>query len=209
MGGYGSGQWYRYGSKTTIEAINSIDISYLKKTDSLAKGKSGTLSWTRNGHPAGSVGYANHGDWFELRYEYTPNGQGEPISVKQSIYFDYTPCHFGGDRIWFSCPHCGRRTRIIYSYGKYFTCRKCANLNYGSQHETPMDRAYRKARKHRAKLKTKWFNPNDLSERPIFKPKGMHQTTFDRLRWKEINLRGACIGFLSDCLDNIQGRISR
>jgi hypothetical protein len=42
---------------------------------------------------------------------------------------EWTFCNFGGERPWWTCPHCGRRCAIVYARGPWpFMCRLCANL---------------------------------------------------------------------------------
>ena len=43
-------------------------------------------------------------------------------------------CHYGGERPWFLCPHCGRRVAILYG-GAVFACRTCYGLAYEVQRE--------------------------------------------------------------------------
>ena len=145
MGGYGSGQ--RWDSKSTTNGSKRLDIRFIRKKGWLVPGLSGTLSWSIGGEPCGSIRYTNHEDRLVLNYNYTPYDSDEPIPTTQNIYFETTPCNYGGERKWFMCPHCGKRREILYLYGRHFTCRTCADLNYECQHELPLDRTYRQARK--------------------------------------------------------------
>jgi hypothetical protein len=92
--------------------------------------------------------------------------------------FDRTSCNYGGQRTWFLCPRCWQRVAVLYGAGKYFWCRHCYDLTYSSQQESRQDRLMRKARKIRARLGAS----NDFTKPILFKPKNMHQKTFDRLR---------------------------
>lgn len=62
--------------------------------------------------------------------------------------------------------------------GKFFLCRPCCDLAYASQQESELDRLMRKAWKIRDRLGAS----ADLTKPILFKPKNMHQKTFDRLR---------------------------
>lgn len=199
MCGYGSGQWYRYSSKSTTDASKRLDIRFLKKNGWLFTGRIGTLSWSIGDTPCGSIGYSVHNDRLVLNYKYTPHDQDESESIKRNIYFEKTSCNYGGERTWFICPHCGKRREVLYLYGRNFTCRTCANLNYECQHEQPLDRHYRQARKIRRKLIPEIdpdFNPDNLSDPVLFKPKGMHQKTFDKLRYKQAIKIDRAMGYL-------------
>ena len=43
---------------------------------------------------------------------------------------------YGGSQAFFLCPGCGERRRYLYQVGTTFLCRKCAQVNYGSQQAT-------------------------------------------------------------------------
>ena len=87
-----------------------------------------------------------------------------------------TPCHFGGERLWWICPRCRRRCAIIYlSSG---TCRVCAGGRYRSELLSPEDRLMRKAFQLRERL--------GQTSGGLFgcfpdKPKGLHWATYNRL----------------------------
>ena len=176
MGGSGSGRQYRWDSKITTESQHRIDIRWLKKQGYLRPISFGSLSWSRRGEQTGSIGFRMEEDRMVLNYRHRPHG-GEWESVEQEVFFDETPCRYGGFRTWFLCPQCWKRVALLYGAGKYFLCRHCCNLTYGSQHESPPFRLMRKARKIRARLGAS----KNLIEPILFKPKNMHQKTFDRL----------------------------
>ncbi len=123
-----------------------------------------------------SIGIRVHED--HLLLEYTHN---KTDAVKQRLTLTRTPCNYGGERVWFICPSCGKRVAVLYSGGKYFACRGCCNLTYQSCNETAMDRKYRRANDLRRRIGAK---PGCFNSLPIFKPKGMHQTTWNRIRWE-------------------------
>jgi len=177
MGGSGSGNYLRWDSKSTTESQHRIDIRWLKKQGYLRPGASGLLSWSRGDEQTGSIGYRMEHDRMILNYRQRPHGD-EWENVEQAISFDRTSCNYGGLRTWLLCPRCWQRVALLYGAGKYFFCRHCYNLTYASQQESKSDRFMRKARKIRARLGAS----NNLMESILFKPKNMHQKTFDRLR---------------------------
>jgi hypothetical protein len=180
MGGLGSGEWLRYGSKkSTTDSQHDIDIRRMKKNNWLNPGTTGSLSWSRRGKKTGSVGYRMEESRMTLHYKYRPRG-GEWEQVEQTILFDRTPCNYGGHRTWFLCPHCMKRVAVLYGAGKYFLCRHCHDLVYASQHEDRCARLARKSRKIRRRLNA----PESLMELVLFKPKNMHRKTFDLLRYE-------------------------
>jgi hypothetical protein len=191
MGGSGSGSWYRWDKRTTTEEIKRIDIRYLKKHGLLSTGRR-SLSWTSGGESSGYIQYTMRSDCMMLDFKFRRNG-GEWEPVKQTINFDETACHYGNTRKWFRCPHCSKRVAVLYGADRLFLCRHCYRLPYGSQSETYLDRMARKARKIRRKLDidNPIFDPDNLSDGIYFKPKNMHQTTFDRLRAAESQTQDA------------------
>jgi hypothetical protein len=176
MGGPGSGHWYRWNSKTTTESQYEIDIRRMKKQRYLHPGAAGTLSWRCRGEVSGYIDFRVETDRFVLDYRCRQNG-GEWESIEDEIFFTWTPCNYGGKRQWFLCPGCNRRVAVVYG-GKYYRCRHCHGLTYASQQESKPYRLMRKAWKIRARLGAS----NNLTEPILFKPKNMHQKTFDRLR---------------------------
>ena len=113
----------------------------------------------------------------QMSIDYFPTGHSgdrEPVCI--IIKFDWTACHFGGYRPWFLCPKCGRRVAILYG-GKHYYCRNCWNLAYPSENESKTSRLLRKANEIKRRLNCEPGIKNEI----LFKPKGMHQKTFDRL----------------------------
>ncbi len=179
MGGSGTGNWYRWDSKTTTESQKRIDIRWLRKQGYLRFGTMGSLSWSCGDDQTGSIGYCMESGRMKLNYSHKLNdGEWEPVEI--NIQFSETQCNYGGTRKWFICPNmnCNKRVAVLYGVGKYFLCRHCYGLVYSSQQESKSDRLMRKARKIRKRLGAS----NNLMESILFKPKNMHQKTFDRLR---------------------------
>lgn len=182
MGGLGSGCWYRYNSRTTVESCKSIDIRRFKRDGLLYNNSSFSWKWSRDGEPSGDINVKIQDSLIILNYRSRSYGEAwEP--VEQPTRITYTECNFGGKRPWFICPgivnghNCERRIATLYAAGKYFLCRHCYDLAYSSQQEAGFERALRKARKIRHKL-----GASDNVDDPIYeKPKGMHWTTFSKL----------------------------
>ncbi len=191
MGGSGSGTWYRWNKRTTCEEIKRIDIRFLKKHGYLSPGRR-TMSWSCGEESSGYIQYTMHSDCMVLDYNFRRSG-GEWEPVKQTIWFDETACHYGNTRKWFSCPHFNKRVAILYGADKLFLCRHCYQLPYASQGETYLDRMARKARKVRQQLDidNPIFDPDNLMDEVYYKPKGMHQKTFDRLMKAEDQAQNA------------------
>ena len=176
MGGLGSGNWYRWDKKRTTEEVNRVDIRYMKKRRLLRPGNSGSLSWSCGEEQTGSVRYQVNNNYLRLIYRTRTYGD-DWQEMDEKIWFQRTSCNYGGQRLWFSCPHCHSRVAIIYGNGMRFLCRHCYGLPYASQGETSLDRLARKIRKIRTRLDV----DIDLDFPIYMKPKGMHWKTFDKL----------------------------
>lgn len=177
MGGIGSGSWCRWDARYTTQDAHSVDIRYLKQHGFLRGGVSGALRWSCNDEETGSIRFRTESDRLVLNYRYRAS-EDEWEWLEYPVYFDQTPCNYGGIRKWFLCPNreCGRRVAVLYAVGKYFLCRHCQDLVYQSQRECPAQRAMRRSRKIILQL---GGEPDDESYPD--RPKYMHHTTYDRL----------------------------
>ena len=182
MGGPGSGRWYRWkGTRTTLEEAYRLDVRWLHRHGYL-DGRPHWVTWSREERHVGSLLLALQPEGVVLTYRYRVSG-GDWESVRQVVTLDWTPCHYGGTRPWFQCTGCRLRVAVLCGEGKWFLCRHCYELPYGSQQETEEARLLRKVRKLRERLGASM----NLLE-PIWpwnKPKGMHWRTFDRLLQEE------------------------
>lgn len=114
-----------------------------------------------------------------LRMNYSYRGESYSYSIKLST----TACHYGGYRHWFNCPSCSKRTSVLYCVHTY-VCRHCTGANYGSQLEQPIDNLFRRLNAIRARLGWQVGIANGYE----YRPKGMHQTTYNKLIGEYDNL---------------------
>jgi hypothetical protein len=159
MGGHGSGRYCRWSNTITIEEVKRIDIRYFRRQGVLRPNCAGSLNWTCGGEPAGDIRYSCYADRIVFNYHYRSSGSDwEPVEV--TTYFDRTPCHIGGERLWFRCSACHRRCEVLCLNGKYPACRKCYRLPYRSQCEDRRGRLQRRQEKLEAQLwgdRRKWW----------------------------------------------------
>ena len=172
----GSGNWYRFDKKATIDECHSLDVRDLYRDGLLKPSSSFSTRWLRGDRQTGSISGFVHQDRLVLSYRHRSGLGSEWEDIKEPVSLEWTPCNFGGERPWFVCPGagCGRRVAILYGPGKYFLCRHCYDLRYESQREDKKDRALRRAQKIRQRL---GGSANMLEPFPN-KPKGMHHDTY-------------------------------
>ena len=94
--------------------------------------KSGTLNWSSNGNPTGSISIKVNTHrkqlYIELDYKY----KDEPRNYK--VYLTSTPSNLNKGEIWyFICPQTKKRCRKLYLIGGYFLHREAFN---GCMYET-------------------------------------------------------------------------
>jgi len=183
MGGQGSGNRWRSGTKRTVDGSKRIDIRYMNKHGML---KSGHFDWfwTRNGERMGDVGISVvAGISITVTYRWNSSSNEEWKSMKQTVLLAHTSCALGGSRPWFICPYCQRRVAVIIVDGPHVACRHCLNLTYTVCNEDHIHRSWRRADKYKSKL-----GGEDVYL--YMKPKGMHWKTWKRLRQQYFNADG-------------------
>lgn len=84
-------------------------------------------------------------DGIELKYTVSTGFRSDTKeNLCYRVELETTPCNYGGQRYWFTCPltkngvYCGRRVAKLYlpPGAKYFGCRHCHDLSYKSRQET-------------------------------------------------------------------------
>ena len=142
---------------------------------------SGTCQWT-DGNEVVLLNLRAEAE--RVRLSYTVRvGDGGREDVVDTISIVYLRCRFGGSRAYFICPgpgggtNCGRRITKLHLSDRYFLCRRCNQLAYGSQYEQEWERALRRANKLRQRLGM----GVGLDEPFPDKPKGMWARTYSCL----------------------------
>ena len=185
VGGVGSGSWYRFNKKTTVQECHSLDVRYLNRNGLLEPGHLFSLRWSRAGRETGSIGGVVDGsrlpESVTLLYR-CRSGPDEWEEINETVTLTWTHHNFGGERPWFLCPGagCGRTVAVLYGPGRYFLCRHCYDLSYQSQRDNKMYRALHRAQKIRERL----GGSANVTEVFPEKLKGMHWKTYERLWWE-------------------------
>lgn len=174
MGGSGSGL---YGSrektrKRRVEETIGLSISTIKEHLNY---RSFVISWLEGSQ---EIRVQTQGDHIILKYFY---GE-ETKKVNTRVNILKSKVGFG-DRLWFECPCCSRTVGKVYCVSGAFACRVCHDLTYATCQESgdPLD--YLGLKIWRLQLRL-GLEGDDIDETPLFKPKYMHQNTFDILRIK-------------------------
>lgn len=191
MGGYGSGRVVLNGKRGYLDDYLDVDVRKWKREGLLRSGASFVTRWEVAGRKSQSIAVRVEDMSVILIFQQRDRG-GDWEKVEQRVYLIYTPCNFGGERVWFRCPRCGRKSAKLYHLSR-FECRHCANFSYRSQGETTSDRSLRKCRGVRRKLGA----GINLTEPIFLKPKGMHWKTFSRLALEARRLEQAVFEKLS------------
>lgn len=175
----GKGDYYRWRAKAYTSGCLNLDIRMLHKKKMLYNYASFIWRWSSNRGMESSISCRVSPNCDSIELNYTRNS--EPRSY--SVLLDRTPCNYGGHRFWFKCLNCGKRVGVIYSSGKYFICRICANLNYASSQASGNwnNEAMRRLRGIQTKLNCKDWSPMDCIYKTPDRPLGMHRRTYERL----------------------------
>lgn len=190
MGGIGSGRRPGYGGRGTTDDALPLDVRRLQRAGALEPGRSVGWYWSARGREVASIRVLGGVERVTLYYQYSPSGRPEEL-IRQGVELLQTPGRYGGARRWFACPLCRKRVAVIYGAGRLFGCRTCKGLAYESQREAADSRAIRQADRIRKRLG--W--PAGILNPPGDKPRGMHWSTFLRLRiehdeWVQRALQG-------------------
>lgn len=174
MGGPGSGRGIRW-TKAYCEDYLKLDIRKIARAGALKPHQWFNLQWTRRGGRTSDINISVK-DRLTVELSYTArDDNGNRVQIEDGIEVSWSSCKYGGERPWWICPGCCKRVAVLYG-GKYFRCRKCHGLAYGSQSETKLDRMMHRLQARRIKLGA---DGNMFDAFPP-RPKGMHKRTYER-----------------------------
>lgn len=112
-----------------------------------------------------------------LELTYTSTRHGKRRDVRQTVHLTHTVPNYGGKRWWIWCPVSRRRVGKLYlpPGGDVFASRQAWRLGYQCQRDAARDRPFERLFRLQKKL-----GCTEGWERPIFKPKGMWERTWQR-----------------------------
>ncbi|MCM3622762.1 hypothetical protein M4D70_10925 [Brevibacillus borstelensis] len=118
---------------------------------------------------------------------------GNTISAV-TVRLTQTDCNYGGTRPWFICPNpmCKRRVEKLFLVKSILRCRHCHNLTYMSCRMSRND--LMQLLIHSRRIKRRLFSKGlvDSVNWFVSRPKGMHSSTYLRLR-KEFIRSETCL----------------
>ncbi|WP_324752097.1 hypothetical protein [Roseovarius sp. Pro17] len=197
MGGFGSGNHWRCGTRNTVDDMKELRIAKLASDGWLDSGRTCSYAWSRTGSTIGDIQVSAAAGHILLNYRSRDNG-GAWQDQCYPVQIDRTPCHLGGARPWFLCPArgCGNRVAVLYG-GAIFACRSCHGLGYPSENENRRDRATRRADKLRDRLE---WPPGIFEGSGWGRPKHMHHATYQRLVSEYEEREAEALGLTMDWL---------
>ena len=171
----------RWRKRVRLEAGRKVDLNEVMRQGSPKLGRrSRFIFWTQT-----ETGESVASGVFEIELRAEGNGWVTLTlgGIEQTLRLRGVPRHFGGFQWYFVCPVTGRRASVLWlpPEAKCFASRLAwgRQVAYGSQFDTPSDRAFSRAEEIRIRLGGRDFVAPDGSAPP--KPKGMHWRTYEAL----------------------------
>jgi len=194
-----------YKTKSCVENMRQLDVRLLQRVGLLHNGKDYGWSWNRDGRNVANIHLTVQTDQVLVQYSHCQQ-DATWLETAYEVPLERTPCHLGGERVWWRCPGpgCGRRVALLYA-GTRIACRHCHDLAYRCQRESAEYRAARQANKIRRKLGWKVGILNFPGE----KPKGMHWKTFARMQAIHNKHSQTALACMTKSLGLFQGQLER
>ncbi len=176
MGGSGSGSWYRWNKKDTVEDVLVLDVNWMKKHKAILQNKDneGIITWTSR-HSKNRIGYKYCEQDKRLDLNYSTDDK----QLDYAVYLSTINTNFNGKRWVFKCPNrnCEKTVTKLYLKQGYFLCRHCQDLTYTSRQERYHFRMLSQAQKINMNL---GGDGCEVGDNIPPKPKGMHKRTFTK-----------------------------
>jgi hypothetical protein len=189
VGGQNSGRIEGFAKHETVEELGACKLQVGLATRSCGQNGSCTYVWSAAGCEIASARLSRVGSLMNVSYAHA---QAAANGVTTTVRLTETACNFGGTRVWFLCPACGRRTGSIFLVEPMPRCRVCLRLTYQSQREGALDGILNRAALIRNRLQGRGSAFSYGT-----KPKGMHRRTYQRLVGELEHLRRTFYGCLA------------
>ncbi len=173
----------RWRERASLDSGLRLDINGLMRDGMLKPGELTryATSWRRI--PTGKI-VAGAIIEAEMRPDRPPRISIELAGREQGIRLAYCQRNFGGRQWYFLCPDTSRRVSVLWKPpgARYFASRQAfgRQVAYGSQFQTPHDRAISAAQMIRRRLGGNEYLSGLRGFPP--KPKGMRWATYERLQ---------------------------
>jgi hypothetical protein len=167
-------------AKPKCEDRMTLDLASFRLRNLLFSGSAGLLIWRRGGRRGATIGYAISDTEMRLIYRrLAPDGRWQNRS--ELIEFTTSATRFSGRRLWFKCPGCSQRCRVVFS-GAQFACRRCHDLRFRSQYECRWQRLIDQADAVRRRV---GGGPGAFERAPFpSRPRGLHFKTYRLLEMR-------------------------
>jgi hypothetical protein len=149
-----------------------------------ADGRTRTYTWSTRGRLLAEIHWRLSRDGLDLLYTEDDKRTGEKQLHSYRVPTSWTPCGFGGERVWLVCQSayggmCNRRVAKLYKPPGQakFLCRHCWGLTYASRQSNQVVVLRERAQAIRRRLGGTASMQEPFPERP----KGMHRDTYERL----------------------------
>ena len=119
-------QWANGFGRPLIDEYPRLDVRELQRAGLLEGAH--RIEWS----DGSAAELSRHED--EIRTVHQP--AGATFTVADQLCMTWTPCHFGGRRVWLYCPLCLSRVAVLHAFPN-FACRSCHSLAYASTNITP------------------------------------------------------------------------
>lgn len=193
MGGFGSGRYPRHGRKARCEDTCGLDVRKLAREGLCVPGETFSRVWRLNGERVLTRAFV------------TAEAGLQVVAPVEFLMFDRTPCHYGGERVWFRCPGCDFRRALLYSTAAGFRCSACAGLTHRTQQENRGNRLIVKAKRLYERIGGGGVLLGSLTG----KPPGMHWRTFHRLETAAQAAAAAGLECWNNELEGLAGYLGR
>jgi hypothetical protein len=171
---------YRY----TWDEIGSLDCDYMAGWGAFEPNQRQTIDFDDDDLPVLAFRMDSAGDSFSVAYQLNRrDDKHDGEFVQTTIYLQRRPCRFGGTRVHFICPCCGRTKRRLAVLPEGLRCGRCGRVTWDSRREQPLHRLIRKANSRAIAL-----GCNSWEEVPQRRPAHMRVERFERLRREHAKL---------------------